>query len=273
MSRRATHKLPSGELLDITITKSSLERLTMIVYPFIGGTTRLYEIPHHILTGHGISIIEFHPPSHGRSTGQMTMELGLQAFDEVLSDARPSRLIAVGHSAGANALLQYYNHHAIPIALYLVQPVFSFRESARYMYSNGRFLEILNAIKKWVVDEKRLENLLQDGSWLDSTVWQRNNLRAEIDQISIGIQLGEFLEDFYIRDHPCVDMLPHVSAVTTIYFTNCDNWYPPEVIKAAASASKIRSVHVSMAQDHFFRGGWPVVWTDILSMLTAQELA
>lgn len=261
--------------LDVTFTKATSSRGTLVIYPCIGGTTRLYSIPIPQLVSLQISVLEFHPPAHGRSTGQMTMSEALDCFESVLSNYGVSdNLVTLGHSAGANALLQFQRRSTNfqPKLRFFVQPVFDFAESAKYMYKHGHQEELFLAISKWVKEPHRLRELLLDSNWLKSEFWMENKLREKIDSMSQGIFLGEFLEDFYLRDNGVADLIGLSTGRTFVYVSKRDHWYNPLTIWATAKKYNVEAKLVPAAEDHFFTNSWPDVWREVLGTMQSFDL-
>lgn len=261
---------PSGQMVDVIYTEAANRLGTIVIYPCIGGTTRMYAVPRAILRQLGYSVIEFHPPAHGRSEGQMTMGIGLDLFQWVLRQYPADGLfVGLGHSAGANALLQYnmrpgrrpFDWH------FLLQPVFDFADSARYMYATGQEPELFNAIKRWVKDESRLRSLLLTPAWLDAPYWHDRRLRETIDGISQGIMLGEFLEDFYIRNNDVSSQVAEIGRTSTVCLSLKDRWYDPQRTNEMCRAHSVETLELPHAIDHFLSGVWPDVWRVVLGKL------
>jgi len=195
------------------------------------------------------------------------MENALSGLENYLSKTEVTApLFIIGHSAGANACIQYFSKTpTISLAtMYLVQPVFSFAESARYMYHQNNYKELFEAIKQWVTDPQRLEEIIRKPDWLNRDFWEAKNLKTEIDSYSQGILLGDFLEDFYISDndtHERIQELP----IGRIFLSSNDSWYEPEIIRQVATKHQIALDTVDEAKDHFFRDGWTHAWKIILN--------
>lgn len=272
MSRKRTFQASTGEEIDVTVSMPADPQVTLVVYPFIGGTTRLFEVPHEQLLERRVAIVEYHPPAHGRSSGQMTMPNALRIFREVLSASNlPKTVFGLGHSAGANALLNHADSDQSIAGLFLVQPVFSFRESAHYMYENGYYADLLDAIAKWVTDRNALDILLRDGRWLKEDFWEREQLRAKIDAISTGLLLGTFLQDFYVVDYDTTNLLADHRDRTVVFVGEHDRWYSPDRISEVCRQNRLTPIVVGEATDHFFRGGWSRVWGRILNQFNQAQ--
>jgi len=273
MARNNLLLAPDNTRLDAPYARATSPQGTLIVYPGIGGTTRMFSVPYNELEELGISLLEFHPPAHGRSTGQMTMAHALNYFEWTLKHFEISGpIFSLGHSAGANALMQYQTRFGklLPRMSFFVQPVFDFTESAKYMYCHGYRGDLLAAISRWVTDSAALAEYLATADWLDHDYWTANQLRQKIDAISRGILLGEFLEDFYLQDNNVARILPTVGNAK-VYVSRNDHWYDPERICSLADHAGVPYSILPEAQDHYFRGGWTGVWTDVKASI-AQSL-
>ncbi len=226
----------------------------------------MYGIPYIELNELGVSVLEFHPPAHGRSSGQMTMARALRCFEWLLAHFHVrGPVFVLGHSAGANAVMQYANRFGDlkPRAAFFVQPVFEFRHSAQYMYRNGFQTELIAAISKWVTDVRLLTDLLSTEQWLDREHWDSNELRHRIDKISQGILLGEFLEDFYLHTHDVSGSLASFGGAS-LFVSMRDHWYDPKLIVDIADYSHVPYTLCGDAEDHYFRSAWPSVWSKVI---------
>ena len=259
-----------GTALDVII--SSPESATtgvILVYPCIGGTSRMYMVPHGELTARGYTVVEFHPRAHGRSEGQMAMASSLKDLYYLLFSTGLSEypITAVAHSAGCNALLQV-NLSALHLEkVFFVQPVFNFAESMEYMYEIGTDREFLNAISRWTSDREQLEKYLCSKRWLEPAVWYRDRLRQKINAISVNLKLGDFLEDFYIPGFETIDHIHRMRDRLVFYLSTVDRWYPVSTTRQAADIFNIPVVFMENAKDHFHQGCWNDIWNDILGRI------
>lgn len=194
------------------------------------------------------------------------MGIALDLLDEVLRRFPTGQLVGIGHSAGANALLQYQARGNRPFDRWiLVQPVFDFAESAQYMYANGYAPDLWRAIGRWVQDEDRLVRLLSTKDWLDAAFWFRRGLREEIDSFSRGIRLGQFLEDFYIRNNDTSKQFSISSENITVFLSPRDRWYDVNRTRGLCAENRVLLHDVVGATDHFLTGSWGAIWRAIVT--------
>lgn len=201
------------------------------------------------------------------------MPLALQHLYRFLALTGYARLplVVLGHSAGCNALL-HLNRAALDIKWYfLAQPVFSFRESMLYMYRCNTAHEFISAISRWCSDPEQLRHLLPDERWLDLQYWHQSSLRHRIDAISHDMQLGTFLEDFYIPGYDTTSTLRAIATTASVYLSPNDSWYSPDVILEASQAAGIIPVHLPASRNHFLAGAWPDVWQHVNDQLDILE--
>lgn len=258
-----------GSRLDIKLYKPEKLLGCLIVYPCIGGSTKTYDIPINAILKKGYAIVEYHPPNHGRSTGQMAMETALHNLYHFLAFNRLSHLpfVTIGHSAGCNALLQI-NRSFLNIKKYIfVQPVFDFRESMFYMYKKGTYNEFLYAISKWVTDFDALQSLLSNFKWLNPEYWFVHNICDEINKISSGLKLGSFLENFYVPGFNTYDLFRSLGGNPIVVISKNDNWYPPKTIIKLCQETGTPYKILEQSPDHYFTNTWPIVWDIILEQI------
>ncbi|WP_457576682.1 hypothetical protein [Desulfomarina sp.] len=259
-----------GTALDVLISSpGTVSRGVILIYPCIGGTTRMYMIPHEELTARGYTVVEFHPRAHGRSEGQMSMARSLKDLYYLLFSTGLSEypITAVAHSAGCNALLQI-NLSALHFErVFFVQPVFSFAESMEYMYKTGTDREFLDAVSRWTSDREKLERYLCSERWLEPAVWHRERLRQKINAISVNFRLGDFLEDFYIPGFETINHIYSIRDRLIFYLSTTDRWYPVSTTRRAAETFTIPVVFMEQSEDHFLQGCWDDIWNDILKRI------
>lgn len=255
-----------GADLDVILTKPDKSIGCLLVYPCIGGDTQNYQVPIDTIVEKGFAVIEYHPPNHGRSTGQMAMETALHNLYHYMSSKRLSRLpiVALGHSAGCNALLQVNRSFLNITKYFFVQPVFDFRESMFYMYQKGTFNEFIFAISKWVNDVGVLQNLLSTIKWLNAEYWFLNDVCEQINKISNNFKLGSFLENFYIPGFNTYDLFRSLGGNATVILSTHDNWYPPDTTLRLCRETDTPYHIVDESPDHYFTNTWPHVWDIIL---------
>lgn len=259
-----------GTALDVIISSPvNTPGGVILIYPCIGGTTRMYMVPHGELTARGYTVVEFHPRAHGRSEGQMSMACSLKDLYCLLFSTGLSEypITAVAHSAGCNALLQV-NLTALHFEkMFFVQPVFNFAESMEYMYEIGTDGEFLDAVSRWTSDREKLANYLCSKKWFEPAVWYRDGLRQKINAISVNLRLGDFLEDFYIPGFATIDHLHSIRDRLVLYLSTVDQWYPVSTTRQAADRFKVPIVFMEKAKDHFLQGCWNDIWNDILDRI------
>lgn len=261
-----------GTKLDIILEMPAniTPQACIIIYPCIGGTTRSYMVPADKLAEMGFAVVQYHPRSHGRSEGQMSMYSAIRDLYYYLSVMNFSELpiIAVGHSAGCNALLQL-STKALKIVKYLlVQPVFDFRESIIYMYKNGDFEEFISAIERWTFDKSSLISMLEDGKWINMKYWHENKLCHKIDKISKNLYLGSFLEDFYIPGYNTYPYISYFSDKSTIYLSKYDKWFPTNSTEKISNDLNIPMFIMESSGNHFMTGCWDSIWENITKSLS-----
>jgi len=103
----------------------------MVVWPCMGGAVQMYRVPVENFTDRGIACILYNPRGHGRSGGEMEIRSALSDLEEIIQTHIPSKtpLVIVGHSAGANACLQFAASYYPPEKFVLIAPVLDSRES------------------------------------------------------------------------------------------------------------------------------------------------
>jgi hypothetical protein len=61
-----------GISLDIIVHEPINPKACILIYPYIGGTTRLYTVPHEHLLSSNFVGVEYHPRSHGYDAIRIT---------------------------------------------------------------------------------------------------------------------------------------------------------------------------------------------------------
>jgi len=274
--RNRSFSAADGTPLDIIVHSADDPHSVLLVYPCIGGTTRAYMVPHQELVSLGFLVIEYHPRAHGRSKGQMAMETALHDLYRYVSISGIDHMpfVIVAHSAGVNAVLHLNSAFIKISSLYAIQPVFDFQESMRYMYSEGNEEEFIKAISKWVHDEQELRALLPDGKWLNPGNWFTGSYRQHVNEISTSaLNLGDFLENFYIPGFNSYGSLAANAWHTQILLSNKDAWYPVSTTQSLCKRHSIPITVVEQAKDHHLVGGWPYLWDAILASLESSRTA
>ena len=271
---RSSFLAADGTALDILVHAPENPRGCFLIYPCIGGTTRAYTVPYDVLCAAGYAVIEYHPRSHGRSQGQMSMEAALHDLYHFLGVSRflDLPLVILAHSAGANAVLQLNKSFLNITAMHLVQPVLDFRESMEFMYRYGTQEEFITAISKWVIDPNALRQFVANANWLDGSTWHNDSYRSRLDAISTpAFNLGHFLENFYIPGFNTYDALEARSSIIQIYLSRKDTWYPIETTERLARQNSIPIHFIEPAHDHYFTGNWNYVWDLVLAQVTIVD--
>lgn len=264
-------KTDTGVEIDLIVTTPDEIKAVILFYPCIGGTSRSYSLPRMDLARMGFMVIEYHPPRHGRSTGQMSMPNALSNLYETIVklNCTTHPMIVIGHSAGCNALLQM---HPIVFNIkkyILIQPVLDFRESMLYMYKKNTDNEFIEAITKWVNNTNELKKLLLNNEWLDLKKWHTGDYRKKLNSISKPdcLMLGDFLQDFYIPGYFTKRNLASINKPLDIYITRKDNWYPVESIVEQVFVSGAKLSVIEQSNNHYFTGCWKLIWSRILDTL------
>ena len=256
--------------LDVLIDMPDIETKGLVlVYPCIGGNTRLYSVPAKELNAKGYAVMQYNPRSHAKSGGSMLMGLALNELHLLLDKFQFTRLpiYVVAHSAGANAVLRLDKDLYSIVKMLLIQPVPSFRDSMFYMYENGTNDEFIRAISKWVSDKSELSNMLCDAQWLDQNYWQNNDYSERLNNLSTGLSLGSFLEDFYITGSDVYDRFNVYKDKMTVLLSNQDNWFPSDKLIKLCSENELEFYEIAKAKDHYFFGAWNFVWIRVFKDL------
>ena len=258
-----------GTNLDIIIHAPEKPKACLILYPCIGGNTRTYMVPTEFFLSRGITVIQYNPRTHGESEGQMSMEVALKDlyYYLAINNYYNYPIIAVGHSAGCNAILQLD-----PLILnirryFLVEPVLYFRESMYFMYKKNTYSEFINAVSKWVTDKEKLHNILSNDLWLDIKYWHSNSIRQEIDLMCSSFKLGKFLENFYIPGFNTFSQFSSYKDKIHVFLARRDNWYPLDTLQYLVKKHKISYTIIEKAIDHFFFMAWKEVWDKVITEL------
>lgn len=263
-------KTSDGTKLDILYRSSVANPIAIfLIYPCVAGTSRAYLVPHEELLSQGFSVLEYHPRIHGKSGGQMAMEVGIKDLYEYLirNNLHNIPIIALGHSAGCNALLQLNTSFLNVIYYYFVQPVFCFRESMDYMYKVNSYHEFITVLSRWAIDKDKLNDILSDPSWFNPRQWHEKNIKNSLDSISEGLKIGTFLENFYIPGFSTSNHMNLIKDKSELIISEKDSWYPVQTTKDISKKYSIPLTVVSEASDHYFSGAWEIVWDRIMYQL------
>jgi len=262
-------KTKDNTKLDIIVNTSNFEKKCILVWPWIGGNTRLFMMPVKKFNDMGYSVIQYNPRTHGSSGGQMSMGVAIKDLYYFLQQYKllSIPLIGVGHSAGASALLQL-NYEILNIEkLFLIEPGLDFRESINYMYKIGSQNEFINNISRFSNNPEELSGLLSDSQWFKLDYWYQNDLKIKINTICPHFKVGDFLEDFYIPGYNTkADYIFHKDIIHT-YISTQDTWYPIERLHDISRQNNISHSTIKKAKDHYFYFAWDHIWDSILKKL------
>ena len=222
----------------------------------------MYRCPVERFTSAGCSVILFNPRGHGASEGQFVPELATRDLDEFLSRYKTdsSPLCILGHSAGANAVLQFATAYGRGDHFLLVSPVLDSIESLRYMYRIGTIMEFNGIAAALTSDKKFTLSVLENEEWMEPEKWKKEEYRKRLNIISGNFHVGSFLEILFIKGYNAFDDLMYHGEKSTILLPRQDNWYPSETVRSLADRGNIRLQILQEAGDHFFTGTWGVVW-------------
>lgn len=241
----------------------------LILWPCMGGAFQMYRMPVEEFTAHGCACILYNPRGHGHSEGDMEIQAALGDLDEIirthLSSSTP--LVIVGHSAGANACLQFGARHRPPKQFVLVAPVLDSRESLFSMYERKTISEFVDIICAYAHNDTLLRKVLADENWLEADVWKSNDYRRMLDDLPARIHLGTFLENLFLPGHNAFRELEAFAARTRIFTAEEDTWYPAATTRRLAREYGIPLETTAGAHNHFFNGAWGRVWGDVLRLV------
>ncbi len=263
-----------GTKIEADVLAANKPRAGVLFWPCMGGSFQMYRFPREEFLRRGISVVLFNPRGHGASGGQMEISLALRDVDHLLAKNGLTGLpfVGIGHSAGANALLQYAADKESFLRFFLVAPVLDSRRSLEYLYAEGNIREFndilaLRAGKTDVISEH-----LNDSRWMDGDYWREMNLRRYMDGKSGELQIGSFLENLFIPGHNAFNLLQKEASRTDILLAVEDHWYPLEETRAKAREYGISLREISQARDHFFTRAWPPVWEYIIGEIDKLRL-
>jgi len=241
----------------------------LIVWPCMGGAVQMYRVPVKDFTDHGCACILYNPRGHGRSEGELEIQAALNDLDEIIRVHIPAAipLTIVGHSAGANACLQFGARYRPPKQFVLVAPVLDSRESLFSMYQRKTIAEFIDILCAYVQDDAPVRKVLADNEWLEADVWQSHNYRRLLDDVPARMRIGTFLERLFIPGHNAFTELKKFSGQTRILMAEDDTWYPAATINSLARTFGISVETLPEAQGHFFSGAWDHVWTKVLQLI------
>ncbi len=264
----------TGDGTSLEILQSPVEepRATLLMWPCMGGSVRMYRCPVDLFNKAGVSVIQFNPRGHGESGGQFVPEDAIADLGDYLFSRKrdSSPLWILGHSAGANAVLQYGTAFGGVDRFFLVSPVLDSIESLRYMYRINTILEFNEIVAALTSERDFVLDVLSNDRWMDPAIWQKNYYRHKFDDISENFRVGIFLERLFIEGYNAFEDLISQAEKTSILVAPVDTWYPFETIERLAREGNIPVHLIKKARDHFFTGGWKAVWAHLLDQLNSH---
>jgi len=267
----SSFKTSDGMSVEVFASFVANPRATIVVWPCMGGSVLMYRCPVERFTSGGCSVILFNPRGHGASGGQFVPELAARDLHEFLSRYKTdlSPLYIIGHSAGANAALQFATGYERGDRFLLVSPVLDSIESLRYMYRIKTIAEFNMLIGAITRDRDFTLSVLENEEWMEPETWRKKDYLKRLNDISGDFHVGSFLEILFIDGYNAFDDLILHGEKSTVLLPRQDNWYPFETVKALTDRGNVRLQILQEAGDHFFTGAWGAVWDWVLEDLTA----
>ena len=264
-----------GVQLEVLGSLPENARGCLIVWPCMGGAVQMYRVPVENFTARECTCILYNPRGHGRSEGELEIQSALNDLDEIIRTYVPlsTPLVIVGHSAGANACLQFGARYREPAKFVLVAPVLDSRESLFSMYQRKTISEFIDILCAYTQDDTLVRKVLTDEKWLDAGVWKSRDYRNLLDEVPSRIHVGTFLERLFLPGHNAFEELGKYAGKTQIFMAEQDTWYPAATTKGLARGYGIPVKTIVEAQNHFFTGGWERVWTEVLNSILSKELS
>lgn len=264
-----TYLTRDGIRLDVLGVVPENPRACLIVWPCMGGAVQMYRVPVEQFTAQDCACILYNPGGHGRSEGEMEIQAALRDLDDIIQTAVPSAtpLVIVGHSAGANACLQFGARYRPPKQYVLIAPVLDSRESLVSMYQRKTIAEFIDVLCANAYDDTLVRRVLADEQWLAADVWESQGYRQLLDDVPARIHIGTFLENLFLPGHNAFAKLGMFAGRTRIYMAAEDTWYPAATTRGLARTYGIPIATLAEAQNHFFTGGWERVWAEVLRLI------
>lgn len=268
-NKSKTYLTHAGIQLEVLCTVPENPKASMVLWPCMGGVVQMYRVPVDSFTAQDCACILYNPRGHGRSGGGMEIQAALSDLEEIMQAHIPSAtpLVMVGHSAGANACLQYGSRLRQPERFVLVAPVLDSRESLFSMYQRGTIAEFIDILCAYTEDDTLVRRVLADDKWLTAEVWKANNYRHMLDAIPSRLRGGEFLENLFIPGHNAFEELARFAGRTRIFMAEEDTWYPAATTLGLALKYGIHIETLPEAENHFFSGAWDRVWSEVLRLI------
>ena len=251
-------------------------RACVVVWPCMGGAVQMYRMPVERFTAAGCACVLYNPRGHGRSAGAMEIPESLADLEEILVSCIPADipLIIVGHSAGANAVLQFGATFRLPQFNILVAPVLDSRESLFFMYRKNKIREFIDILCAYITgNDAVVRAVLSNEQWLSPDKWHQMGYRDLLDHVPARTPIGSFLENLFIPGHNAFQELAASGRRCLIMMAKEDSWYPVETIQRLAIDHNLQLQRVEEASNHFFAGGWDRVWDTTMQMLNREEPA
>lgn len=247
-------------------------RFCAILWPCMGGAVQMYRLPVDRFIAEECACIQYNPGGHGRSGGNMEIHNALADLDEILSTCISSNipLIMIGHSAGANAVLQFGMRFRQPRYYVLAAPVLDSRESLFYMYRLGTIREFIDILCSYAKDDALIREVLSDDRWLSADRWNHKLYKELFDRVPARILIGTFLENLFIPGHNAFQELAAAGNRCSILLAPNDTWYPIETTKRLCVTNNIDAHTVVEAANHFFTGGWDRVWDTAIKLIASD---
>lgn len=166
--RSKNFKLENGMELDALINIPEKPRYCVVVWPCMGGAVQMYKMPVERFVEFGAACILYNPRGHGKSAGEMDIPNALADLKIILDRFIPAELplLLIGHSAGANAVLQFGTRYRAPRSYLLVAPVLDSRESLFFMYRKKTIREFIDILCALADDDSVVRAVLADEQWL-----------------------------------------------------------------------------------------------------------
>lgn len=265
--------LDNGLELDVRVDIPEKPRFCVVVWPCMGGAAQMYKMPVERFVKSGSACILYNPRGHGKSAGEMEIPNALADLKIILDRFIPPEipLLLVGHSAGANAVLQFGARFRAPRSYLLVAPVLDSRESLFFMYRKHTIREFIDILCALADDDSVVRAVLADEQWLVEDRWRKEGYREILDGVWSRARIGTFLERLFIPGHNAFAELAENSNRCLILTAKEDSWYPAETISRLAAAHNIRMKNIAEAQNHFFAGGWDRVWDEAMNLTAAGK--
>lgn len=258
-----------GTRLEVFCSVPEKAKACLVVWPCMGGVVQMYKAPVDALMAQGCACVLYNPRGHGTSGKSLEIQASLNDLEEILQRCIPDGLplVMLGHSAGANACLQYAAKYRCPEQLVLVAPVLDSRESLFSMYRGGTINEFIDVLCTYTKDETLIRQVLANDEWLVVEEWKAKGFRQLLDAVPSRVNIGQFLEKLFIPGHNVFSELGRFSDRTRILMAMQDTWYPAETVKKLARKHGIPIETMPEAKHHFFQGAWERVWTQMLDTI------